>query len=374
MPICSNRSGKTLAMILSAIIHILHQPPAESEDGPIGVILASTPEMAEQIRQQANDLCQEAGIKCTVLAESAHQPNNHTKQCEVGHLLIATPDCLYDSLREKLISLPRCSYFALYEANQMIDVCLEEEITQIASQIRPECQRLIWSSSWNGDLKELAMNILNDYVRLDVGSSAVKISVAQNVKQIIKMSEEKNKKSVFHEIVDTIELQIGDRKTLVFTETPKKADKVARILLKRGFQSKSLHNGKVAMEQDHILSAFQNGDVQYLVLTDLAAKNLIFGGISNIIHFDMPISISDYALRINRTGRSDEIGNSYAILTEEDGHLADDLIGILQQTNQSIDPALFILKAANVDSDDEVSFAIPKGKGFKMYTIDNTQK
>lgn len=243
-------------MILSAIVHILHQSPAKSGDGPIGVILVSTPEMAEEIRQQANDLCQEAGIKCTVLAESAHQSKNQTKPDEVGQLLIATPDCLYDSLREKLIGLPRCSYFAIYEANQMINVCLEEEISQIVSQIRPECQRLIWSSSWNGDLKELAMHILNDYIRLDVGSSAVEINVAQNVKQIVKISEEKNKKSVLHEIIDTIELQIGDRKTLVFTETPKEADKVARMLLKRGFQSKSLHNGKVAMEQSHILSAF----------------------------------------------------------------------------------------------------------------------
>lgn len=89
----------------------------------------------------------------------------------------------------------------------------------------------------------------------------------------------------------------------------------------------------------------------------------------------MPISILDYVNRVSRTERViDGIGTSYSIVTEDDGYLVDDLIGILRQSMQQIDPALFILKAANADSDDEVSFAIPKGNVFQKYTIDRTKK
>lgn len=44
----------------------------------------------------------------------------------------------------------------------------------------------------------------------------------------------------------------------------------------------------------------------------------------------------------------------HRIVTEDDGHLAENLIKILQQTNQDVRPALFIIKARNTDSNDEI--------------------
>lgn len=350
----------------------MNQPSAKSRDGPIGVILAPTSEMAEQIRQIAQDFCQETGINCTILAESRRQSNY--KLSEAGQLLIASPDILYEALRTKSMDLEKCSHFALYDADQMIEMCLDEEIEQIASQIRPDSQRVIWSKSCNGDLKDLAMNILNDYVHLNVGSTAVKVNIAQNIKQVVKMCDDVSKIDVLYEILDSLEMKTGNQKLLIFSETPKEADKIAKLLQKRGYPAESLHNGKSSMQQNEIVTAFQNDSIQLLTLTDVAAKNRTFQRISIVIHFDMPISIVEYANRVNQTGRSDELGISYAIVTENDGHLADDLIAILQQTNQTIEPALFILKAANVDSDDEISYAIPKGRGFQMYTIDKSKK
>lgn len=350
----------------------MNQPSAKCRDGPIGVILAPTSEMAEQIRQIAQDFCQETGLNCTTLAQSKRQSKSQLN--ETGQLLIASPDILYEALRTKSMNLVNCSYFAVYDADQMIEMCLDEEIEQIALQIRRDSQRMILSKSCNEDLKELAMNILDEYVHLDVGITAVTLNINQNIKQIVKMCDDASKIEVLYEILDSLETKIGNQKLLIFTETPKNADNIARLLQNRGYQAKSLHNGKSLMQQDEIVTAFQNDSIHLLVLTDVAAKNRTFQRISIVIHVDMPISIAEYVKRVNRTGRSDDIGFSYAIVTENDGHLADDLIAILQQTNQIIEPALFILKAANVDSDDEISYAIPKGKGFQIYTIDKSQK
>lgn len=61
----------------------------------------------------------------------------------------------------------------------------------------------------------------------------------------------------------------------------------------------------------------------------------------------MPNSIVKYTHRVNRTGRNaNEIrtsSSSYAIVTEDDVHLVADVLGILQQTNQVVNPALLIL-------------------------------
>lgn len=343
------------------MIHITHQTPINSRNGPIAVILALTQEAAEEIRQLFYIFCREANIKCTVL--------KGTRVDDVGELLIATPCHLYELLRTKLINLKRCSQFSLYEADKFIDMGLDEEILQIDSQIRSDCQKLIWASSWSSGLKKL---VVDDYVRLDVGSSSlVKENLSENIKQIVKVSEEKKKNVVLVEIIDSIDKQ----KTLIFTERPEKADKIANMLGRNGYQCKSFHNQKSTVQRNEILSDFQCGKLQYLVLTDVAAKNVNFSYVSNVVNFDMPLCISDYVKRVSRTDHSDNgTVNSYSIVSEEDGHLVDELIGILQQSKQAVDPALFILQAANVDSDDEVAFAIPEEKGFKKYTFDNTQK
>lgn len=368
-------TGKTLSMLLSAIIHISHQIPTNSTDGPIAVILAPTLEMAEQIQLSADVFCSKANIKSTLLYSNLKDTEG-CKSTRVIELLVATPDSLYEMLRSKSLNLHRCSHLSLYEADKMIDLGLDEEISQIISQIRPDCQRIVWSTAWNYDLRLLATELFNDYSRLDIGSAAAKVNLCPNISQIVKVSEEDKKENELDEIIDTIESQVEDRRrTLVFTETQEKADKIADILKKKGCKTNSFHNRKSAFQRDAILTAFHNDEFQYLVLTDVSAKNVNFNRISNVINFDMPISILDYVNRVSRTGRViDEIGTSYSIVTEDDGYLVDDLIGILRQSTQQIDPALFILKAANADSDDEISFAIPKGKVFQKYTIDRTKK
>lgn len=359
-----------LAMILSAVVHISNQDHMSMENGPCAVILAPTKELAEEIRQLAHAICEKSNIKYTLLTK------NHIEALTVNPLFITTADNLYEILRRKSLNLVNCSYFALYEADKMIEMCVEEEILQIVSQIRCECQRLMWSTSWNGDVRELAIHILQDFVRLDVGTTVPQVHIAQNVKQIIKVSDEKSKKDILNEVVGLIKTQmLVDKKSLIFVETPTNANKISNLLRKSGHSASPLHNGKSQLQRHETVSAFENGEFDFLVLTDTAAKNLQFTKISNVIHFDMPNSILDYTHRVNRTGRNSvEIGTSYAIVTEDDGHLAEDLIEILQQTNQVVSPALFIMKAANADSDDEISFAVPSGNGFKKYTIDNSEK
>lgn len=359
-----------LAMVLSALIHISHQIPKENGQGPIAVILALTPETAEQILQTANEFCNETNIKCTSLCNSPRKSKSHDKQKEVGELLITTPIHLYELLHSKLFSLERCSQLSSYEADKMVDMGLDEEIVQIESQIRPECQRLLWCSAWSSDLLKVA---LNSYSRLEVGSSEVKTDIAQNVQQIVKISTEKKKEQTLHDIVDVIETQNANRKTLIFTETPEKANRVANILRKKNFQANSIHNKKSTTQRDGIISQFENKKIDFLITTDLAAKNVQFSEVRNVIHFDMPYCISEYVHRVNRMGRSGNgIALSYSIVTEEDGDLADDLIMILQQSNQPVEPGLMILKAANADSDDEISFAVPNKKN--KYTIDTSLK
>ena len=54
-----------------------------------------------------------------------------------------------------------------------------------------------------------------------------------------------------------------------------------------------------------------------LICTDVASRGLDFFDVKNIIIFDMPDSITEYAHRIGRTARINKSGRSLLILFEK---------------------------------------------------------
>lgn len=53
-----------------------------------------------------------------------------------------------------------------------------------------------------------------------------------------------------------------------------------------------------------------------------------------VINYDFPSNIEDYVHRIGRTGRSNNKGTSYTFFTQGNGAKVDELVNILNETNQ----------------------------------------
>ena len=51
--IAKTGSGKTAAFVLPMLVHIMDQPELEKGEGPIGVVVAPTRELSEQIHKEA---------------------------------------------------------------------------------------------------------------------------------------------------------------------------------------------------------------------------------------------------------------------------------------------------------------------------------
>ena len=60
-----------------------------------------------------------------------------------------------------------------------------------------------------------------------------------------------------------------------------------------------------------------------------------------VINYDFPNCTEDYVHRIGRTGRKGNSGTAYTFFTQKDGKNASDLIGILKEANQVINPQLY---------------------------------
>ena len=74
-----------------------------------------------------------------------------------------------------------------------------------------------------------------------------------------------------------------------------------------------------------------------------------------VINFDFPNSSEDYVHRIGRTARADNTGTAYTFFTPANMKQTKDLVNVLQEANQQINPKL--LQMANMARD-----AFNKGK------------
>jgi superfamily II DNA/RNA helicase len=59
-----------------------------------------------------------------------------------------------------------------------------------------------------------------------------------------------------------------------------------------------------------------------------------------VINFDYPNSSEDYIHRIGRTGRSQRSGTAYAFFTANNARQARDLLSVLREANQVVNPQL----------------------------------
>lgn len=60
-----------------------------------------------------------------------------------------------------------------------------------------------------------------------------------------------------------------------------------------------------------------------------------------VINFDYPSSSEDYVHRIGRTGRSQRTGTAYTFFTPGNARQASDLVAVLREANQVINPKLY---------------------------------
>ena len=63
-----------------------------------------------------------------------------------------------------------------------------------------------------------------------------------------------------------------------------------------------------------------------------------------VINFDYPNNSEDYIHRIGRTGRSNNSGTAYTFFTPENSAKARDLVSVLREANQVVNPKLIELQ------------------------------
>lgn len=181
--IAQTGTGKTLAFILPALIHIEGQiTPRKERTGPTVLILAPTRELAAQIEREINKY-QYRGIKAVCVYGGVSKKDQVTAIERGVDIVIATPGRMNDLYSARKLDIQFVTYVVLDEADRMLDMGFEPQIRKVMYDIRPDRQTIMTSATWPSGVRALAKSYMNNPVQVVVGtlSLAAVHSVTQNI-------------------------------------------------------------------------------------------------------------------------------------------------------------------------------------------------
>ncbi|XP_042216561.1 ATP-dependent RNA helicase DDX42-like isoform X2 [Homarus americanus] len=328
--IAKTGSGKTAAFIWPMLVHIMDQRELAPEEGPIGLILAPTRELAQQIYTEARRFGKVYNIQ-VVCAYGGGSKWEQSKALEAGaEIVVATPGRMIDMIKMKATNLQRVTFLILDEADRMFDMGFEPQVRSICDHVRPDRQTLLFSATFKRKVERLARDVLTDPVRVVQGELG---EANQDVTQIIRLLSSSGHKWSW--LVQYLVEFMSAGSVLIFVTKKANAEELSKNLVTKEFEALLLHGDMSQFERNEVITAFKKKDKPILVATDVAARGLDIPHIRTVINYDVARDIDTHTHRIGRTGRAGEKGTAYTLVTDKDkefaGHLVRNLEGAAQE-------------------------------------------
>lgn len=340
-------SGKTMAFLLPMFRHIKDQPPLKESDGPIGLIMSPTRELATQIHRDCKPFLKMMGIRAVCAYGGAPIREQIAELKRGAEIIVCTPGRMIDLLaanQGRVTNLRRVTYVVLDEADRMFDMGFEPQVMKIFANMRPDKQTILFSATMPRIIDSLTKKVLNSPVEITVGGRSV---VAKEIEQIVEVRDENTK---FHRVLELLgELYENDEdaRTLIFVERQEKADDLLKELMVKGYPCMSIHGGKDQIDRDSTISDFKKGVVPILIATSVAARGLDVKQLKLVINYDAPNHLEDYVHRAGRTGRAGNTGVAVTFITPEQESCAPGIAKALEQSEQPVPERLSEMRKAH---------------------------
>lgn len=294
--IADTGTGKTAAFALPTI----HRLITESETKAI--ILAPTRELAEQIEQQCRKLGKNSGLNSALLIGGGSMGGQLSDLRQDPRVVIGTPGRIKDHLKRGSLNLSGFNITVLDEVDRMLDMGFVHDITEILSRTNPTRQSFYFSATLDSRVKDIINQFSKDPIHISVKSG----NTSDNVNQDIVRYDTSDKIEKLHDIL----IEDGTIKTIIFEDTQRDTERLAKELIGRGFSADSIHGGKSQSQRRTVLKKFKASEVSILVATDVAARGLDVPDISHVVNYALPQTYADYVHRIGRTGRAGKVGTA----------------------------------------------------------------
>jgi ATP-dependent RNA helicase RhlE len=318
-------SGKTLAFG----VPLLDRIDANGYGRPAALVLAPTRELASQIVDALYPLAHARAVRITAVYGGVGI-NKQERDAVQSHVVVATPGRLEDLLQRGKLTLDHVEMLVLDEADRMLDMGFRPAVDRIVARCPAQRQTLFLSATLDGEAGRVAQEYTTDAVTHEIEPDVDRLEAIEH--RFVAVERDDRLTQLVRELRADRDL------ALVFVRTKHGADRLVKRLSHQGVKAVAMHGDKSQRQRERALAAFERGDIDTLVATDVAARGIDVRDISHVINFDPPEDGDTYTHRVGRTGRAGRTGAGITFVGTENARDVQKIagqLGILHEFGQS---------------------------------------
>ena len=335
--IAQTGTGKTASFTLP-MITMLARGRARARM-PRSLVLCPTRELAAQVAENFETYAKNVKLTKALLIGGVSFKEQDMLIDKGVDVLIATPGRLLDHFERGKLLLTGVQIMVVDEADRMLDMGFIPDIERIFSLTPFTRQTLFFSATMAPEIERITNTFLSAPARIEVARQA---SASETIEQAVvkfkasrREREGTEKRAVLRALIDSE----GDKCTnaIIFCNRKTDVDICATSLKKYGYDSAPIHGDLEQSQRTRTLDGFREGNIRFLVASDVAARGLDVPSVSHVFNYDVPSHAEDYIHRIGRTGRAGRAGKAMMICVPRDEKNLDAIQKLLQKDIPLID-------------------------------------
>eukprot|EP00927_Polykrikos_kofoidii_P005177 TRINITY_DN12064_c0_g1_i1.p1 TRINITY_DN12064_c0_g1~~TRINITY_DN12064_c0_g1_i1.p1 ORF type:complete len:835 (+),score=216.82 TRINITY_DN12064_c0_g1_i1:224-2728(+) len=330
--IAETGSGKTVAYLLPMLVHAAAQTVLKKDEGPIGLVLCPTRELAVQIETEVFKFNKQLGLRSVTLAGGLSKLEQFKEIRRGCQFAICNPGRLIDIVKMKGCNLSRVTVVVLDEADRMFHMGFEYQVRSIMQNVRPSRQTMLFSATFPPKIEHLSRDILHQPVRVTIGEVGQAASAVEQKIEVVKNDDAK-----WPWLSQRIDALLAKGQVLIFVKAIASAEELTQNFKDfLGKKTETLHGDLDQGERMRIISSYRKRKTDVLIATDVAARGLDITSIRTVVSFDVARDIETHTHRVGRTGRAGTPGEAFTLLTQDDDKkMAALLVESLESSNQA---------------------------------------
>jgi len=295
-------TGKTAAFGIPLIQEL------QSESRRVqALILCPTRELAFQVHDELSALGGPKAIHSAAIYGGSSMRRQLEELRRGVQIVVGTPGRVLDHLGGGSLALEAVRYLVLDEADEMLSMGFEREMTRIMRYVPNQRQTLLFSATIPSGVAGLAHRYLREHETLRLSSDALIVrEVRHSYVEVPTMEKEEA----------LYKLLVGElpESCIVFCNTRGETRVVTGYLQQRGLPVEMLSGDLSQSQREHVMREIKAHRLRFMVATDVAARGIDIQDLSHVIQFSPPEDPEMYVHRAGRTGRMGKGGTAITLV------------------------------------------------------------
>ena len=228
-----------------------------------------------------------------------------------AQLVIGTPGRILDLIQQGYLELQDIRMLILDEADEMLSMGFYPDMKKLRRYLPNERQSCMFSATMPTRVRNLANEFLKEpgFLSLSIGNVSVE-EIEHKYYRVDAMMKDRV-------LVRLIEME-NPESGIIFANTKREVEYLEKFLQNYGYDAASISGDLSQRVREGVMSRIRNGELKFLVATDVAARGIDITDLSHVLMYDVPRDPEYYIHRSGRTARAGKSGTALVLTTIDD--------------------------------------------------------